>query len=42
MQKIDLTDTSARYNIMEEMSLGDRAIGEVASTQAVFNSIKMQ
>ena len=25
---------------MEEMSLGDRAIGEVASTQAVFNSIK--
>ena len=39
-KKIDLADTSARYGIMEEMSLGDRAIGEIASTQAVFNSIK--
>ena len=39
-KNIDMSNSSDRYKIMEEMALGSRAIGEIATTQAIYNSIK--
>ena len=35
-----MTDFRQRYEIMEEMGVGQRSISQIATTQAIFNSIR--
>ena len=39
-KNVDMTNFRQRFEIMEEMGVGQRAISQVATTQAIFNSIR--